>query len=181
MKKIFFTLLIALTAQVMIAADSYYFQRAEEAYKNKDLDLCLRYCKEGVGKNPKDGKCWAVIAEIYSKRKYARYGEAMQAAEKALVTLPKKDKQWIHFVHAIRGDVFYKVENYQASKEAYLVALSMQPDNTTYIYDVADVCYRLGEYEESVKYYKRYLEQSPNTIYIYGELAYVYLKAGNKE
>ena len=179
MKKIFFTLLIALTAQVMIAADSYYFQRAEEAYKNKDLDLCLRYCKEGVGKNPKDGKCWAVIAEIYSKRKYARYGEAMQAAEKALATLPKKDKQWIHFVHAIRGDVFYKVENYQASKEAYLVALSMQPDNTTYIYDVADVCYRLGEYEESVKYYKRYLEQSPNTIYIYGELAYVYYKAGN--
>ena len=88
MKKIFYTLLIALTAQVMIAADSYYFQRAEEAYKNKDLDLCLRYCKEGVGKNPKDGKCWAVIAEIYSKRKYARYGEAMQAAEKALVTLP---------------------------------------------------------------------------------------------
>ena len=181
MKKIFLSLLIALTAQVMFAADSYYFQRAEEAYQNKDLDLCLHYCKEGVEKNPKDGKCWAVIAEIYSKRDYARYGEAMQAAEKALATLSKKDKQWIHFLHAIRGDVFYKVENYPASKEAYMIALSMQPDNTTYIYDVADVCFQLGEYDESVKYYKRYLELSPSTVYIYGELAYVYLKAGNKE
>lgn len=180
MKKIFLTILIALTAQVIFAADSYYFQRAEEAYQKKDLDLCLHYCKQGVEKNPKDGKCWAVIAEIYSKREYARYGEAMQAAEKALQTLPKKEKTWIHFLHAIRGDVFYKVENYQASKEAYLLALSMQPDNTTYIYDVADVCYQLGEYDEAIKYFKQYLEVSPNTIYIYGELAYVYYKAGNK-
>ena len=164
----------------MFAADSYYFQRAEEAYNNKDLDLCLHYCKEGVGKNPKDGKCWAVIAEIYSKREYARYGEAMEAAEKALTTLSKKDKYWIAFVHGIRGDVFYKVENLQASKESYMIALSMQPENTTYIYDLADVCYRLGEYDESIKYYQRYIDLSPNTIYIYGELAYVYYKAGKK-
>lgn len=180
MKKIFLTILIALTAQVIFAADSYYFQRAEEAYNNKDLDLCLHYCKEGVGKNPKDGKCWAVIAEIYSKREYARYGEAMEAAEKALTTLSKKDKYWIAFVHGIRGDVFYKVENLQASKESYMIALSMQPENTTYIYDLADVCYRLGEYDESIKYYQRYIDLSPNTIYIYGELAYVYYKAGKK-
>jgi clan AA aspartic protease (TIGR02281 family) len=180
MKKISLTILIALTAQVIFAADSYYFQRAEEAYNNKDLDLCLHYCKEGVGKNPKDGKCWAVIAEIYSKREYARYGEAMEAAEKALTTLSKKDKYWIAFVHGIRGDVFYKVENLQASKESYMIALSMQPENTTYIYDLADVCYRLGEYDESIKYYQRYIDLSPNTIYIYGELAYVYYKAGKK-
>ena len=181
MKKIFLTLFIALCAQIAIAADSYYFQRAEEAYQKKDLDLCLHYCKEGVKENPKDGKCWAVIAEIYSKREYARYGEAMQAAEKALATLPKKAKVWISFVHGIRGDVFYKVDNMQASKEAYMTSLSLQPENTTFLYDLADVCYRLDEFDEAVTYFKRYHELSPGTIYIYGELAYVYYKAGNKE
>ena len=181
MKKIFLTLFIALCAQMAIAGDSYYFQRAEEAYQKKDLDLCLHYCKEGVAKDPKDGKCWAVIAEIYSKREYARYGEAMQAAEKALATLPKKDKVWVSFVHGIRGDVFYKVDNMQASKEAYMLSLSLQPESTTFLYDLADVCYRLGEYDEAITYFKRYIALSPSSVFIYGEMAYVYYKAGNKE
>lgn len=181
MKKIFLTLFITLCAQIAIAGDSYYFQRAEEAYQKKDLDLCLHYCKEGVAKDPKDGKCWAVIAEIYSKREYARYGEAMQAAEKALATLPKKDKVWVSFVHGIRGDVFYKVDNMQASKEAYMLSLSLQPESTTFLYDLADVCYRLGEYDEAITYFKRYIALSPSSVFIYGEMAYVYYKAGNKE
>ena len=69
MKKIFTFIVILVSAQYLLfAADSYYFQRAEEAYEKKDLDLCLKYCQEGVKENEKDGKCWAVIAEIYSKR-----------------------------------------------------------------------------------------------------------------
>lgn len=182
MKKLFFTLLIALCAQAIIAdsGDSYYFQRAEEAYSKKDYDLCLHYCQEGVKANPKDGKCWAVIAEIHSKRQSGRYGEALQAAEKALEVLPKKDLRWRSFVHAIQGDVFYKISDFAASKEAYLAALSMEPENTTYLYDVADVCAALGEYDEAIRYYNRYLEIQPSTVYIYGEMAYAYYNAGNK-
>ena len=104
MKKIFFIFALALCAQLISAAsDSYYFQRAEEAYNKVDYETCLHYCKEGVKKNPKDGKCWAVIAEICSKRAFARYGEALQASEKALAVLPKKDIKWRSFVHGIRG------------------------------------------------------------------------------
>ena len=181
MKKLFFTLLIALFAQTVFAAtgDSYYFQRADEAYAQKDYDLCLYYCQEGVKANPKDGKCWAVIAEIHSKRASGRYGEALQAAEKALSVLPKKDVRWRSFVHAIQGDVYYKIGDFAASKEAYLAALGLEPENTTYLYDVADVSYSLGEYDEAIRYYSRYLEIQPSTVYIYGEMAYAYYKAGD--
>lgn len=182
MKKIFYTFILVLCAQLMTAAssDSYHFQRAEEAYNKEDYETCLHYCKEGVKKNVKDGKCWAVIAEIYSKRQFARYGEALQASEKALAVLPKKDIKWRSFVHGVRGDVFYKIENYASSKEEYITASSMQPDNTTFLYDVADVCCALGEYSTAVTWYKRYLDISPSTVYVYGELALACFLAGDK-
>lgn len=183
MKKILYIVLFALCAPELFAAsgNSYYFQRAEEAYKKEDFETCLHYCKEGVKKDPKDGKCWAVISEICSKRQFARYGEALQASEKALAVLPKKDTQWRAFVYGIRGDVFYKVEDYQASKEAYMTAVSLDPKNTTFLYDVADVCYELGEYDNAVTYYKRFLDISPSTVYIYGELANACYMAGDKK
>lgn len=183
MKKILYILLFALCAPVLLAAsgNSYYFQRAEEAYNKEDYETCLHYCKEGVKKDPKDGKCWAVIAEICSKRQFARYGEALQASEKALAVLPKKESWWRAFVYGIRGDVFYKIEDYQSSKQAYLTALSIQPDNTTILYDVADVCNNLGEYENVITYFKRIVDLIPSKVYIYGELANAYYKAGNKQ
>ena len=66
MKKIILLLAFACSLQIVSAAkgDSYYFQRAEEAYSNNEFDECLRFCQEGVSTNPRDGKCWAVIAEI---------------------------------------------------------------------------------------------------------------------
>jgi len=182
MKKLFYTFILVLCAQLMAAAsgDSYHFQRAEEAYNKEDYETCLHYCKEGVKKNAKDGKCWAVIAEIYSKRQFARYGEALQASEKALAVLPKKDTKWRAFVHGIRGDVFYKIENYASSKEEYMTASAMQPDNTTFLYDIADVCCAMEEYATAVTYYKRFLDISPATVYVYGDLALASYLAGDK-
>ena len=177
MKKIFTFIVILVSAQYLLfAADSYYFQRAEEAYEKKDLDLCLKYCQEGVKENEKDGKCWAVIAEIYSKRAYARYGQALQAAEKALKTLPKKDTYWRAFVYNIQGNVFYKIEDLPSAKQAYLEAVKLMPDNTSFLYELADVCNDLKHYDEAITYYKRILEISPRTVYVYGTLAYAYYR-----
>ena len=182
MKKIFTFIVILVSAQCLLfAADSYYFQRAEEAYEKKDLDLCLKYCQEGVKENEKDGKCWAVIAEIYSKRAYARYGQALQAAEKALKTLPKKDTYWRAFVYNIQGNVFYKIEDLPSAKQAYLEAVKLMPDNTSFLYELADVCNDLKHYDEAITYYKRILEISPRTVYVYGTLAYAYYRSGNTE
>ena len=180
MKKILLILYIALSATMAWAGnDSYYFQKAEEAYQKEDFDRCLRYCQAGVADNPKDGKCWAVIAEIYSKRAYARYAESLEAADKALATLPKKESYWRAFVHNIRGNVYYKIEDLPASKEAYKMAVSIKPDNMSFWYELADVCFELKQYEEAVTCYLKCVEISPKTVYVYGDLAYAYYHLGD--
>lgn len=183
MKKIILLLAFACSLQIVSAAkgDSYYFQRAEEAYSNNEFDECLRFCQEGVSTNPRDGKCWAVIAEIYSKQRYSRYGEALEAADRALSVLPKKETYWRAFTHCIRGDVFYKIGDLKASKQAYREGVALQPDNTKFLYSLADVCVGLQEYDEALGYYQRVVDISPRMVYVYGDMAMAHYLAGNRE
>lgn len=183
MKKIILVLAFACSLQWISAAngDSYYFQRAEEAYNNNEFDECLRFCQEGVSTNPRDGKCWAVIAEIYSKQRYGRYGEALEAADKALSVLGKKDTYWRAFTHCIRGDVFYKIGDLKASKQAYKEAIAIEPENTKFLYPLADVCVGLQEYDEALGYYQRMVDISPRLVYVYGDMSMAHYMAGNRK
>ena len=89
-----FILLSALLNAYAAGGKSYHFQRAEEAYQQKNYDECIRISELGVQENPKDGYCWALLAEIYSKRAYGEYAKALEAADMALKYIPKNDAKW---------------------------------------------------------------------------------------
>ena len=102
MKRYIFLLLAALMTLPMVAAKntkSYWFQRAEEYYQKDDYESCLTALQAGVEEDAKDGYCWAVIAEICSKRAFAQYARALEASEMALKYLPKKDSYWLGLVY----------------------------------------------------------------------------------
>lgn len=170
-------LLLAVSAGAA-AKKSYYFQRAEEAYQQENYDEVIRISELGVKENPKDGYCWAMLAEIYSKRAYARYGESLEASDKALKFIEKKDNYWRAMMYGIRGDVYYKVDDYAASKAAYQQAMTIDKERTDFQISYADVCYELGEYEEGVRVYERVLEEHGSPAYAYAELANGYFKLG---
>ena len=151
-----FILLSALLNAYAAGGKSYHFQRAEEAYQQKNYDECIRISELGVQENPKDGYCWALLAELYSKRAYGEYAKALEAADMALKYIPKNDAKWKAFLICIKGDVYYKIEDYRASKEAYGTAMSLDKENQQFIIDYADVCYVLGEYEEGIQTYERW-------------------------
>ena len=161
MKRIVYILvMLAMVAGMSAKEKSYHFKRAEEAYQQKNYDECIRISELGVKEDPKDGYCWALLAEMYSKRAYGEYAKALEAADMALKYVPKNDVKWKAFLICIKGDVYYKIEDYRASKEAYGTAMALDKDNQQFIVDYADVCYMLGEYEEGVQTYERMLEKS---------------------
>ena len=173
-----FILLSALLNAYAAGGKSYHFQRAEEAYQQKNYDECIRISELGVQENPKDGYCWALLAELYSKRAYGEYAKALEAADMALKYIPKNDAKWKAFLICIKGDVYYKIEDYRASKEAYGTAMSLDKENQQFIIDYADVCYVLGEYEEGIQTYERMLEKFGGPSYAYAELAKGYYRLG---
>ena len=173
-------LAVALTAAGKEVKKSYYFQRADEAYKQQNYDEVIRFGKLGVEENPKDGYCWALLAEIYSKRSQAQYAEALEAADKALKFIDKKDTEWRAFMIAIKGDVYYKVGDYATAKIAYRQAMMIDKNRIDYPIEYADVCYELGEYEEGVATYEATLDADPSVIYAFVELARGYYYLGRQ-
>lgn len=180
-RSIIIILALAMISPLMAGKNekSYWYQRAEEAYGQQDYGKTLRACEAGVRENPKDAYCWAVIAEICSKRAFAQYGRALEAADEALKYLPKKETYWIGFVHAIRGDVFYKVGEPEQSAQAYEKAVAMMPDKIEYIYALADVYRDLKRYEDAQVLLKRIVDEDPAESYVQAVLAANYLDLGD--
>ena len=174
----FLLVAVSLTATAKEFKKSYYFQRAEEAYKNENFDEVLRVSRLGVQENPKDGYCWALIAEICAKRAYARYDEALEACDHALKYINKSDASWRAFIVGTQGDIYYKIGDYPASKQAYAQAMKMDPTNNVTVISFADVCYELGDYAEGVEAYEKLFEKDPSLIYVLPELAKGYRKLG---
>lgn len=171
MKRILYILVLAMMAIGAHAATqySYYYQKAEKAYEQKDYETCLRYLEKGVKEDPKDGPCWAVMAEIYSKRDYARYAEALETSEKALKLL-KKDKGWCAFLYNIRGDVYYKIDDLVQSEQNYRMAVNINPTVDGYV-SLGDVLREQKKYAEAVEVFGRVVDMRPDLIYAYGLLA----------
>ena len=163
--------MLAVVAGVSAKDKSYHFQRAEEAYQQQNYDECIRISELGVKEDPKDGYCWALLAEMYSKRANGQYAKALEAADQGLRYIPKKDTQWHAFLMCIKGDVYFKVEDYPAAKEAYRQAMQTDEENTQYPIDYADVCYKLCDYEEGVRVYREMLDEKGGPGFAYAELA----------
>lgn len=178
MRKIVYIALMLLTAVSVGAASkkSYYFQRAEEAYQQENYDEVIRFSEQGVKENPKDGYCWAMLAEMYSKRAYAQYAKSLEAADKALKLLPKKDVQWVAFITCIKGDVYFKVEDYAQAKACYIQAMALDKERIDYQAEYADACYMLKEYAEGVRAYEDILDKEGSPAYLFTELAKGYYK-----
>lgn len=180
MKRIAYILLLALVSLSASAAlkESYYYQRAEQAYQQKNYEECLRYAEKGVQEDKKDGLCWALMAEIYSKRDFARYAEALEASEKAM-PLVKKDRFWLSLLYGIRGDVYYKIGEMQLSADNYSRSLAINPDNLQVQASLADVLHELKKYKESAELYTKLLANNPQYVYLNAELADNYLAMGD--
>lgn len=180
MKRIAYILLLALVSLSASAAlkESYYYQRAEQAYQQKNYEECLRYAEKGVQEDKKDGLCWALMAEIYSKRDFARYAEALEASEKAM-PLVKKDRFWLSLLYGVRGDVYYKIGEMQLSADNYRRSLAVNPDNIQVQASLADVLHELKQYRESADLYAKLLANEPQYVYLNAELADNYLAMGD--
>lgn len=181
MKRVIVYLLLAVIALPTFAEKkkSYWFQRSEEYYQNQDYESCLNSLEQGVTEDPKDAYCWAVMAEIYSKRAFAQYGKALEASEQALKYMPKKDTYWMSMIYGIRGDIYYKVEEYEQSAVAYEQAVKLLPERAEFRFSLADVYTELKRYDEAIALMQKIVEDDPAESYVQAVLARTYLEHGD--
>jgi len=156
-KSVFFTILFAFFATFANADDtkfkeSYNYLRGMEAYQNDNSAEALDYFNKEVSENPKNGYAFLMIGVL----RYAEeeYGKSMTALDKAIKTLPKKDKEFRSSAYLTKALIHEKLGNNEAAEENYTMAVKTDPeDESAYQYraeyyfknnkyDLADADYR---------------------------------------
>ena len=79
-----------------------------------------------------------------------------------------------------RGNKFVESDSLPRAKLEYLKALKLYPQHLDALYNLGVVCERLGQKDEAVEYYKRYLAIKPNDADVWTQIGVVYDETGRK-
>ena len=123
----------------------------------------------------RDRETWMAMAQIYEKgKRWEQMGKALDEAEK--LSTSKDDQESIFFM---RGAMFERMKNYEASETEFRKVLGLNPDNASALnylgYMLADRNQRLDEAHEMIKHA---LDLEPGNGAYLDSLGWVYFRQG---
>ena len=158
MKKV---LLIAMSffAMACLADDkekflnSYNYVRGVEAIQGEEYDEAEEYLTKEVKSNPKSGYAFSMlaVANLYQEE----FGKALNAVDKALALLPKKDKEYMSFAYVSRATVYLALEDTTKALGDYAAALKVSPDDRGTYEKRAQIYYEQQKYDLSDTDYRK--------------------------
>jgi serine/threonine protein kinase/Flp pilus assembly protein TadD len=105
-----------------------------------------------------------------------RAKEQIYKANKYIDKIPEKEKHFVHFVKTVLdsgwGEVGLKI--LREMEKIY-------PDDKEVIYNIGDICYHMGDYQESLKYLTRVLDMDNKSARTLEHLYYAYRDSGDYE
>ncbi len=140
--------------------------KAMAANSEGDTKGMLKYLKQEVSVNDKNGYAYVYLAYLYAEV-FSEYGNALQAVEKALMYLPKKDKEYLYSTYAIQGDVYSSQDEYRKALESYSKLVSLSPKNHFAYEARAEAYFNLKEYDLSDKDYRKSLSLDKSSLTAY--------------
>lgn len=133
--------------------NSYNYVRGVEALKGESYNEALEYLKKEVNSNPKNGYAFSMlsITRLYQKE----YGEALNAVDKALKLLPKRDKEYQTLAYSTRAAVYLALEDTTKALTDYAAAIRISPEDEDIYGRRAQVYYEQKKYDLSDADYRR--------------------------
>ena len=139
---------------------SSYMTRAMESLQNNDAETCLKYLKSEIANNSTNGYAYAWLAYVY--KYYEEAGKSINAAELALKYLPKKDKEYLGWIHGVRGEVYMtNLEDYDNALKDFNQQISNLPKGEDGYGNRAQLYYTMEKYDLSDKDYRKYIDLAP--------------------
>src|ERR1039457_1203034 len=80
-----------------------------------------------------------------------------------------------------RGNKFTEEESYARAKSEYLKALRVFPKHVDAMYNLAVVCERLGQIEEALAAYQKYLDIRPQDADVWPQVGGLYDRKGQRK
>lgn len=142
--------------------NSYNYVRGIEAINAEDYDEAVEYLNKELSANPKSGYAFAMLS--LTKLYQGAYGEALNAADKALKLLPKKDKQYQVFAYSTRAEVYLILEDTTRALADYATAIKISPEDKDNYERRAQIYYNQQKYDLSDADYRKMLDLNQGDI-----------------
>lgn len=172
MKKSIF-IISALFTLLFCNAQSYNFDQGIKAYEENDIEKALDYFGREINDNPKAALALYYRAVIYKYKDQNSY--ALRDINNSIKYFSPKDKKVLARAHRLRGDIYYKIDNYEKTYEDYSIALKLTPTDPEIYIDRAQIYFDLKQYLKAEADYRQALKIDESLVVPYAGLGRNYL------
>jgi tetratricopeptide (TPR) repeat protein len=157
-----FLALAALTAAWLVAGgcsgdEDRLLDEAEALYDGGDLQGALRVYERALELDPDLHEAHYGVAVIHYS--WERHAEALPSLDRAVALAPDNADYRV-----LRGDTLMMLGRYDEAISVYQAVIRADPSRTRLFYSVGIANYNKRDYEEAVRWLRRYVDADPKAI-----------------
>jgi clan AA aspartic protease (TIGR02281 family) len=172
MKKVLL-LIPVLFAALFSNAQSYNFDQGVKAYKEGNIEKALDYFGREINDNPKAALALFYRAVIFNYQEQNSY--ALRDINNAIKYFSSKEKIMLAGAYKLRGDIYFKIENYEKTFDDYAIALKLSPTDPDIYIARAQKCFELKQYSKAEADYRKALQIDESLVVPYAGLGRNYI------
>jgi tetratricopeptide (TPR) repeat protein len=131
--------------------------QAEALYESGDLEGALRVYEQALDLDPDLHEARYGVAVIHYSRE--RHAEALASVDRALALAPEMVDYRV-----LRGDTLMMLGRYDEAVSVYESVIRDAPSRTRVYYSLGIAHYNKRDYDEAVRWLRRYLDADPKAI-----------------
>lgn len=158
--KIYSILLLLATSLHVMGADSYDYQRGDEAYYNGDYEEAIQYYKKDIAANPQHLEAYTSMAAAYRNLGY--YGKAANILSAIKSKCVSKDEKVGYY--SLLGNIMERAGDTVSAISNYSQALKIDPKSSDLYANRANLYFLQKNYSQAEADYKKMAETSKNSI-----------------
>ncbi len=166
-------LITALITILFCNAQSYNFDKGVKAYNEGEFEKAIDYFSREINDNPKSALSLYYRAAIYNYQDQNSY--ALKDINNSIKFFSSKEKKTLSGAHRLRGDIYYKIDNYEKTFEDYSVALKLTPNDPEIYIDRAEIYFNLKQFSKAELDYKQALKIDETLLVPYAGLGRNYI------
>ena len=139
--------------------DSYNYMRGIEALNNEQYADAISYFQQEVAEHPNNGYAHYYIA--YINYNYDLAGAAMEAIDKCLKVLPKKNKKWRAAANNTKGNIYLSLGDTVKALDYKSEAIKLLPNESDYWNYRGQIYNEMGKHDLALADYKKITEIEP--------------------
>ena len=142
--------------------NTYNYRRAMECLDESEYDKAKEFLETEVKENPKNGYAFNILSLLNFINE--ENDEALETINKAITLIPKKDAEKLAECYDIRAHIYLQMEDSLKALDDLAFAFKLNPKDTEFIQNRAQIYYEMGQYDLSDAEYQKCIDLDPKDV-----------------